>query len=67
MHIMLGASDYTRTKTQERSRYVLKSEPIAKLVKLGLANVSSECNNETSNILFSKRITKIYVSWTAWK
>ena len=48
---ILGASDYTRTKTQDRSRYVLKSEPIAKLVKLGLVNVSSECNSETSNIL----------------
>ena len=46
--------DYTRIKTQERSRVGLSGEPIAELTKLGWVILSPEKENASTNILFTK-------------
>ena len=53
---MLGFSDCFRIKTQERLRASLEGESIAILTKLGWVVVFSGCNNEITNILFSKTV-----------
>ena len=46
--------DYTRIKTQERSRVGLSGEPIAELTKLGWVILSPGKENASTNILLAK-------------
>ena len=40
VHVILGAGDYTKIKTQERARVGQPGEPIAELTKLGWVVIS---------------------------
>ena len=40
VHIIIGVNNYTKIKTQGRSRVGLKGEPVAELTKLGWVVVS---------------------------
>ena len=54
VHVILGMKDYTRIKTQERSRVGLPRETIAELTKLGWFILSPGKENASTNILFTK-------------
>ena len=54
MHIILGISDNTRIKTQERPIVGIEDEPIAELMKLGWVFVFPVCNSEIPNKLSPK-------------
>ena len=52
VHVILGAGDYTKIKTQERARVGQPGEPIAELTKLGCVIIFQ--GQETSKLVFSK-------------
>ena len=54
VHVILGISDYTKIKTQERPRVGLPEEPIAELTKFGWIIVSPGQETGVTNMLFSK-------------
>ena len=54
VHIILGISDYTKIKTQERPRVDLSGELIAKLTMFGWVIVSPGQEPRIRNMLFSK-------------
>ena len=54
VHVILGISDYTKIKTQERPRVGLPGEPIAELSKLGWIIVSPGQETGITNMLFSE-------------
>ena len=54
VHVILGISDYTKIKTQERRRIDLPGEPIAEQTKFGWLIVSPGQEGEVTNMLFSK-------------
>ena len=53
-HEILGISDYTKIKTQERPRVGVPEEPIAELSKFGCVIVSPRKETGFTNLLFSK-------------
>ena len=54
VHVILGAGDYTKMKTQERARVGQPGEPIAELTKLGWVVISPEQETSVTKMLFSK-------------
>ena len=54
VHVILGAEDYTKIKTQERARVGQLREPIAKLTKLGWLVISPGQETSVTKMLFSK-------------
>ena len=54
VHVILGAGDYTKIKTQERARVGQPGEPIAELTKLGWAVISPGQETSVTKMLFSK-------------
>ena len=66
VHIILGVNDYTKIKTQERSRVGLEGGPVAELTKPGWVVVSPGDNSEVTNLLFSKISLHNYKTCAAW-
>ena len=54
VHVILGAEDYTKIKTQERARVGQLGEPIAKLTKLRCVVISPGQETSVTKMLFSK-------------
>ena len=54
VHVILGAGDYTKIKTQERARVGQPGEPIAELTKLEWAVISPGQETSVTKMLFSK-------------
>ena len=54
VHVILGAGDYTKIKTQERARVGQPGEPIAELTKLGWVVISPGQESGVTNMMFSK-------------
>ena len=54
VHVILSISDYTKIKTQERTKVSLPGEPIAELTKFGWVIVSPGQETGITNMLFSK-------------
>ena len=53
VHVILGAGDYTKIKTQERARVGQPGEPIAELTKFGLVVISPGQETSVTKMLFS--------------
>ena len=60
LHVILGISDYTKIKTQERPRVGLPGKPIAELTKVGWVIVSPGQETGITNMLFSKTFLHDY-------
>ena len=58
VRVMLGVSDYTRVKMQERPRVGLRGEPMAELIKLRSVILSFGKESASTNILFTR--TSLY-------
>ena len=54
VHLILGAGDYTKIKTQERARVGQSGEPIAELTRLGWVVISPGQESGLTNMMFSK-------------
>ena len=54
IHLILGASEYSRIKTETKPRIGKPSEPIAELTTLGWAMMSSGKETGLSNVCLSK-------------
>ena len=54
VHVILGAGDYTKIKTQERARVGQPGEPIAELTKLGWVVISPGQETSVTKMLFHK-------------
>ena len=54
VHVISGAGDYTKIKTQERARVGHPGEPIAELTRLGWVVISSVQESGLTNAMFSK-------------
>ena len=61
VHVILGAGDYTKIKTQERARVGQPGEPIAELTKLGWVVIFP--GQETSVLKRRSMTMKTYVIW----
>ena len=60
VHIIIGAGDYTKNKTQERARIGLPGQPIEELTKLGLVVISLSQEKVVTNMLYSKTTVHHY-------
>ena len=58
VRVMLGVSDYTRVKMQERPRVGLRGEPMAELTKLRSVILSFGKESASTSILFTR--TSLY-------
>ena len=54
VHVILGICDYTKIKTQERTRLGLPREPIAESIKFGWVIASPGQETGVANMLFSE-------------
>ena len=54
VHIILGVTDYTKIKTQERPRVGLEGVPVTEFTKQEWVVVSPGNNSEVTNLLLSK-------------
>ena len=54
VHVILGAGDYTKIKTQERARVGQPGEPIAGLTKLGWVIIFPGQDTSITKLVFSK-------------
>ena len=54
VHVILGAGDYTKVKTQERARVGQPGEPIAELTKVGWVVISPGQETSVTKMLLSK-------------
>ena len=54
VHVILGAGDYTKIKTQERSRVGQPGEPIAEMTRLDWVVISPGQESGLINIMFCK-------------
>ena len=61
VHVILGAGDYTKIKTQERAKVGQPGEPIAELTKLGWVVIFP--GQETSVLKHRSMTMKTYVIW----
>ena len=55
VHVILGISDYTKIKTQERPRVVLPGKPVAKMTKFEWVIVCPGQETGVLNMLFSSK------------
>ena len=60
IHLILGASEYSRIKTETKPRIGKPSEPIAELTMLGWAMMSSGKETGLSNVYLTKSSTADY-------
>ena len=54
VHVILGAGDYTKVKTQERAKVGQPGEPVAELTKPGWVVISHGQETSVTKMLFSK-------------
>ena len=59
-HVIIGARDYTKIKTQESARVRQPGEPIPELTKLGWVIVSPGHENSVTNLMFLKTFVHDY-------
>ena len=59
VHVILGAGDYTKIKTQERVRGGQPGKPLVELTRLGWVVVFPGQQSGLTNIMFSK--TSVHV------
>ena len=60
IHVILGASDFTKIKTQERPRIGQIDDPVAELTKLGWVIMSPVKESSYSNVLFGTAAINTY-------
>ena len=60
VHVILGAGDYTKIKTQERARVGQPGEPIAELTRPGWVVISPGQESGMTNMMFSKTLVHDY-------
>ena len=60
IHVILGASDFTKIKTQERPRIGQIDDPVAELTKLGWVIMSPVKESSYSNVLLGTAAINTY-------
>ena len=66
VHVILGAGDYTKIKTQERARVGQPGEPIAELTKLGWVVISPGQVTSVTKMLFLKSRSMTMIIYVIW-
>ena len=60
VHVLLGAGDYKKVKTQEKAKVGQPGEPIAELTKLGWVVISPRQETSVTEKLFPKTLVHDY-------